>query len=105
MNRFWKIALLLFVGGIVVLPFGTMLAQRNNRSKTVDDEPDYDVPADTLPSYTVKPAQQQTYDDLTQQYPMDLQPSNVQTSVEYDPNTATTFSIPKWAKWTSPRPL
>lgn len=87
MNRVWKIALLLFVGGIVVLPFGTMLAQRNNRSKTVDDEPDYDVPADTLPSYTVKPAQQQTYDDLTQQYPMDLQPSNVQTSVEYDPNT------------------
>ncbi len=70
-----------------MLPFGTMLAQRNNRSKTVDDEPDYDVPADTLPSYTVKPAQQQTYDDLTQQYPMDLQPSNVQTSVEYDPNT------------------
>lgn len=87
MNRFWKIALLLFVGGIVVLPFGTMLAQRNSRSKTVDDEPDYDVPADTLPSYTVKPAQQQTYDDLTQQYPMDIQPSNVQTSVEYDPNT------------------
>lgn len=87
MNRFWKIALLLFVGGIVVLPFGTMLAQRNNRSKTVDDEPDYDVPADTLPSYTVKPAQQQTYDDLRQQYPMDIQPSNVQTSVEYDPNT------------------
>ena len=70
-----------------MLPFGTMLAQRNNRSKTVDDEPDYDVPADTLPSYTVKPAQQQTYDDLTQQYPMDIQPSNVQTSVEYDPNT------------------
>ena len=70
-----------------MLPFGTMLAQRNNRSKAVDDEPDYDVPADTLPSYTVKPAQQQTYDDLTQQYPMDLQPSNVQTSVEYDPNT------------------
>jgi len=86
-NRFWKIVILLFVGGIVVLPFGTMLAQRNNRSKTVDDEPDYDVPADTLPSYTVKPAQQQTYDDLTQQYPMDIQPSNVQTSVEYDPNT------------------
>ena len=70
-----------------MLPFGTMLAQRNSRSKTVDDEPDYDVPADTLPSYTVKPAQQQTYDDLTQQYPMDIQPSNVQTSVEYDPNT------------------
>ncbi len=70
-----------------MLPFGTMLAQRNNRSKTVDDEPDYDVPADTLPSYTVKPAQQQTYDDLRQQYPMDIQPSNVQTSVEYDPNT------------------
>ena len=70
-----------------MLPFGTMLAQRNNRSKAVDDEPDYDVPADTLPSYTVKPAQQQTYDDLTQQYPMDIQPSNVQTSVEYDPNT------------------
>ena len=70
-----------------MLPFGTMLAQRNSRSKTVNDEPDYDVPADTLPSYTVKPAQQQTYDDLTQQYPMDIQPSNVQTSVEYDPNT------------------
>ncbi len=71
----------------MVLPFGTMLAQRNNRSKTVDDAADYDVPADTLPSYTVKPAQQQTYDDLRQQYPMDIQPSNVQTSVEYDPNT------------------
>ncbi len=87
MSRFWKIALTTVVVGLMALPLGTLLAQRHNRSNDADDEPDYDVPADTLPSYAVKPAQQQTYDDLTQKYPMDLQPSNVTSSVEYDPNT------------------
>lgn len=79
----------MFVGGLVALPFGTMLAQRNRASEQADDEADYDVPADTvsLPAYAVKPLQTQTYEEMRQQYPMDMRPGNVTSSVEYDPNT------------------
>lgn len=87
MNLFRKIVAITFVGGLVALPFGTMLAQRSRTSVPADGETDYNVPADTLPAYAVKPMQTQTYDEMTRSYPMDMQPDNVTSSVEYDPNT------------------
>ena len=45
-------------------------------------------PDDTLPRYPVKKTQITTYEDLKGNPPADLKtPSNIKTSVEYDPNT------------------
>ena len=82
---------MLFVGGLVLLPYNSMVAQQNDAGATAADDAAYDyaVPTDTamLRAYAVKPLQTQTYGELQQQYPMDLQPSNVQSEVVYDPNT------------------
>lgn len=91
MNLFQKIVVMLFVGGLVLLPYNSMVAQQNDAGATAADDAAYDyaVPTDTamLRAYAVKPLQTQTYGELQQQYPMDLQPSNVQSEVVYDPNT------------------
>ena len=90
MNLFQKIVIILFVSGILLLPFGGFASSLNLTADPPTESLDYGVPSDStlFQSFPVSPLEKQTYEDVEKKYPLDLEtPSNVKTVVEYDANT------------------